>query len=56
MIASIDKLCTWAEKQVKQRTGPPRPYRGRYPDLSGPTYAEMETVRRIADAIERKEP
>jgi len=38
MTASVDTLCAWAEKQVRQRTGP--------------TCAEMPAVARIADAIE----
>lgn len=54
MTASVDTLCAWAEKQVRQRSGPPRPYRGPYPDRTGPTCAEMPAVARIADAIEGK--
>ncbi|VWX56685.1 hypothetical protein [Sphingorhabdus sp. 109] len=52
MTAAIDQTLAWSKKQVIQRTGAPRPYRGPYPDLTGPSCAEMDKVARIADAIE----
>jgi|GEM_PF-6028490 len=51
---AIDQTLAWSKKQVTQRNVPPRPYRGPYPDLTGPTCAEMDKVARIADAIEGK--
>jgi len=54
MTAAIDQALAWAKKQVSQRTGPPRAYRGPYPDLTGPSCAKMRQVACIADAIEGK--
>lgn len=49
MIDPMSSLIRWADKQIKQTSGPPRAYTGPYPNLDGPTCAQMDAVAQLAE-------
>lgn len=54
MTASIDTLIRWASKHRRETSAPPRAYTGPYPDLDGPTCAQMDAVQTAVDALEQE--
>ncbi|MDM8011759.1 MAG: hypothetical protein QUV08_12430 [Parasphingorhabdus sp.] len=52
-VVSAEQLVIWANREAAQTTGPARPYRGRYPDLSGPTMQHAGAVDLLARELKK---